>query len=104
MWEKLKTILKTTSDKAIVIEDGEPKYVILSVDEYLRINKLNNKNIEENESNSQNQLNAVSENQNDIYAQSVVQDFSIDLSDIDTDNDIIQDNTSSDINLDDLPI
>lgn len=104
MWEKLKTILKTTSDKAIVIEDGEPKYVILSVDEYLRINKLNNENIEKKEFNQQNELNIISKNQNDIYAQSVVQDFSIDLSDIDTDNDIIQDNTPPDINLDDLPI
>lgn len=37
MWEKLKKLLKTTNDKAIIVEDGEPRYVILSVDEYSRL-------------------------------------------------------------------
>lgn len=38
MWEKLKKILKTSNEKAVIIEEGEPRYVILSVDEYMRLN------------------------------------------------------------------
>ncbi len=37
MWEKLKQILKTENDKAVVVEDGEPKYVILSIEEYMKL-------------------------------------------------------------------
>lgn len=36
MWESLKKLLGDT-EKAIVVEDGEVKYVILSVNEYLRL-------------------------------------------------------------------
>ena len=38
MWEKLKKILKTSNEKAVIIEEGEPRYVILSIDEYMRLN------------------------------------------------------------------
>ncbi|OGZ57194.1 MAG: hypothetical protein A3F94_01080 [Candidatus Spechtbacteria bacterium RIFCSPLOWO2_12_FULL_38_22] len=40
MWDKLKKILKTSNEKAVIIEDGEPRYVVLSVDEYMRLNEL----------------------------------------------------------------
>ena len=36
MWQSLKKLLGDT-EKAIVVEDGEVKYVILSVNEYLRL-------------------------------------------------------------------
>ncbi|MDX1607651.1 MAG: hypothetical protein R3251_00360 [Candidatus Spechtbacterales bacterium] len=39
MWESLKNILKTSNEKAVIVEDGEPRYVILSVDEYLRLSE-----------------------------------------------------------------
>ena len=45
MWEKLKKLLKTTNDKAIIVEDGEPRYVILSVDEYSRLSGADNQQV-----------------------------------------------------------
>ena len=38
MWESIKQLLKTDKDKAILMENGRPKYVILSVEEYLKLN------------------------------------------------------------------
>lgn len=37
MWKSLKQILRDSNDKAVIIEDGEPRYVILSFDEYMRM-------------------------------------------------------------------
>lgn len=37
MWETLKKILKTSNDKAIIIEDGQPRYVVLSIEEYTKL-------------------------------------------------------------------
>lgn len=37
MWESLKKILKTSNEKAVIIEDGKLKYVVLSIDEYMRL-------------------------------------------------------------------
>ncbi|MEX0870144.1 MAG: hypothetical protein WDZ39_01825 [Candidatus Spechtbacterales bacterium] len=37
MWDKLKKILDISNDRAVIVEDGEPRYVILSVDEYLKM-------------------------------------------------------------------
>ena len=34
MWEQLKNIIQNSSDKAIVIEDGKPKFVVLTIEEY----------------------------------------------------------------------
>lgn len=101
MWEKLKNILQTTKDKAIVIEDGEPRYVILSVDEYLRMSQLNNENSQEPQT-IPNMEQAFS--RDDTYAETAAQNFTIDLSDLDIENDTTLGNLPSDINLDDLPI
>ena len=38
MWESIKQLLKTDKDKAVLMENGRPKYVILSVEEYLKLN------------------------------------------------------------------
>src|SRR3989344_1057831 len=38
MWESIKQLLKTDKDKAVLMENGQPKYVILSVGEYLKLN------------------------------------------------------------------
>lgn len=37
MWDKLKQILNISNGRGVIIEDGEPKYVILSIDEYLSL-------------------------------------------------------------------
>lgn len=37
MWESIKKLLKTDKDKAILMEDGQPRYVVLSVKEYLKL-------------------------------------------------------------------
>lgn len=37
MWEELKSILRDAHDKAVVVEDGKPRYVVLSVEEYARL-------------------------------------------------------------------
>lgn len=36
MWQSLKKLLEGT-DRAIIIEEGEPKYIILSVEHYMRL-------------------------------------------------------------------
>lgn len=37
MWDELKHILRSTHDKAIIVEDGKPRYVVMSVEEYSRL-------------------------------------------------------------------
>lgn len=37
MWDELKHILRSTHDKAIIVEDGKPRYVVMSVEEYARL-------------------------------------------------------------------
>lgn len=39
MWDKLKEILKVGGGKAVIVEDGEPKYIVLPVDEYLQLTR-----------------------------------------------------------------
>lgn len=39
MWDSIKTILKNKTDKCLIIEDGEPKYVILPYEEYQQLSK-----------------------------------------------------------------
>ena len=39
MWEQLKNIIQSSSDKAIVIEDGKPKFVVLTIEEYEKMQK-----------------------------------------------------------------
>ena len=35
MWDKLKTIIDKKGDKAVIIENGQPLYIVMSVDTYL---------------------------------------------------------------------
>lgn len=37
MWEELKAILRDAHDKAVVVEDGKPRYIVLSIEEYTRL-------------------------------------------------------------------
>ncbi len=37
MWSQLAKIIRSDRDKAVIIEDGEPKYVVLTIGEYNRI-------------------------------------------------------------------
>ena len=45
MWSAIKTILKNKTDKCLIIEDGEPKYVILPFEEYQQLQKNENHSI-----------------------------------------------------------
>ena len=40
MWDQLKSIIRQTSDKAVIIEDGEPRFVVLTVKEYNRLHDI----------------------------------------------------------------
>ena len=40
MWDQLKNIIRQTSDKAVIIEDGEPRFVVLTVQEYNRLRDI----------------------------------------------------------------
>lgn len=53
MWDKLKEILKASNEKAVIVEDGEPKYVVLSVDEYLKLSQGKSGNIQQQQNTSQ---------------------------------------------------
>ena len=37
MWDELKHILRSAHDKAIIVEDGKPRYVVMSIEEYGRL-------------------------------------------------------------------
>jgi len=37
MWESLKRILQDSNERVVIVEDGEPRYVLLSVTEYMRL-------------------------------------------------------------------
>ena len=125
MWDKLKKILKTSNEKAVIIEDGEPRYVVLSVDEYMRLNEL----VQPIQNQSQVSLNqdTYSGNQYDdttpqalgsIQSQEASDNYNtrpvdlsnlqIDLTDIGDENSLPQislgDSYGSDVSIEDLPI
>ena len=125
MWDKLKKILKTSNEKAVIIEDGEPRYVVLSVDEYMRLNEL----VQPIQNQSQVSLNqdTYSGNQYDdttpqslgsIQSQEASDNYNtrpldlsnlqIDLTDIGDENSLPQislgDGYGSDVSIEDLPI
>jgi len=69
MWSHLKTILKDKNTRCIIIEDGEPKYVILPFEEYQHLQSAKTGAIlKENSANKEWQEAAESEND---YASSV---------------------------------
>lgn len=37
MWKQLQSLIRTKNDKAIIVEDGKPRYVILTIEEYTRL-------------------------------------------------------------------
>lgn len=37
MWKQLQSLIRTKNDKAIIVEDGKPRYVILTIEEYNRL-------------------------------------------------------------------
>ncbi|MYE38506.1 MAG: hypothetical protein F4X82_03250 [Candidatus Spechtbacteria bacterium SB0662_bin_43] len=37
MWKQLQSLIRAKSDKAIIVEDGKPLYVVLTVEEYTRL-------------------------------------------------------------------
>jgi len=39
MWSTITSILKDSATKCLIIEDGEPKYVVLPFDEYQQLQK-----------------------------------------------------------------
>jgi PHD/YefM family antitoxin component YafN of YafNO toxin-antitoxin module len=41
-FEKIKKLMKIVGGKAIIIEDGEPAFVIINIDEYIDFNKTEN--------------------------------------------------------------
>ena len=113
MWETLKKILKTSNEKAIIIEDGEPKYVILSIDEYMRLNTAST-NVQDYQAEdqisdvpvpSQNKTFPTTANQPSSYMQPVdLISAPIDLSDIDVSEEpsSIELNDNSNLGIEDL--
>lgn len=45
MWSSIKSILKDNTTKCVIVEDGEPKYVVLSFEEYQQLQKSGNSGI-----------------------------------------------------------
>lgn len=39
MWSSLKQLIKSNKERCIIIEDGEPKYVILAYEQYQHLQK-----------------------------------------------------------------
>jgi len=39
MWSTIKSILQNKTDKCLIIENGEPKYVLLTFEEYQHLQK-----------------------------------------------------------------
>ncbi|MDP4010328.1 MAG: hypothetical protein Q8P37_00500 [Candidatus Spechtbacteria bacterium] len=117
MWESIKQLLKTDKDKAVLMENGQPKYVILSVGEYLKLNsELSAQDPQTAES--------LAQTDNDTQEPSLAQetypgspeefnfmdaasDELLDVSEIETYNSDIAENIADEpkeINLDDLPV
>lgn len=49
MWSSLKQLIRANNDKCVIVEDGEPKYVILTYKEYQHLQKDDkNSIVEEN--------------------------------------------------------
>jgi len=63
MWSSLKQLIKSNRDKCVVIEDGEPKYVILPFAEYQHLQSAKaGAMLKENSANKEWQEAAESEN------------------------------------------
>ncbi|MEX2145133.1 MAG: hypothetical protein WD712_02030 [Candidatus Spechtbacterales bacterium] len=109
MWDSIKKLLKTNKDKAVLMENGEPKYVILSVDEYLKLSgeaPAQNRDTPEPEEVFTDYYENEDFNFTDAMQDELASD--IDLSDIETQNpseyQSIADENPGSISLDDLPI
>ena len=56
MWNSIKSILKDNASKCLIIEDGEPKYIVLPFEEYQQLigaekNSIVEENFEEEKEN-----------------------------------------------------
>ncbi len=71
MWSHLKTILKDKNTRCIIIEDGEPKYIVLPFAEYQHLQSIKDGGmLKENSENKEWQETAASASGDD-YASSV---------------------------------
>jgi len=115
MWESLKKILKTSNEKAVIIEDGQPRYVVLSVEEYLKLNNQDtsdvpsqNLNPSQSDSSQDENLAQIAQNTPPISIRNQEQvdlsNFPIDLATMDNDFGQYFDDDSVDLKIEDLPV
>lgn len=45
MWSSIKQLIRTKNDRCIIVEDGEPKYVIIPFEEYQHLQEKRNDSI-----------------------------------------------------------
>lgn len=45
MWSSIKALLKDNTTKCVIVEDGEPAYVVLSFEEYQQLQRRGNSGI-----------------------------------------------------------
>jgi hypothetical protein len=45
MWASIKSILKDDRTKCIIVEDGEPRYIVIPFEEYEQLRKLGKNSI-----------------------------------------------------------
>ena len=45
MWNSIKNLIKSNNERFIIIEDGEPKYVIMAYSEYQQLQNGSNSSI-----------------------------------------------------------
>ncbi|MDX1535194.1 MAG: hypothetical protein R3346_00285 [Candidatus Spechtbacterales bacterium] len=108
MWDKLKKILEYSNGRGIIIEDGEPRYVILSIDEYISLKEgsgSEKKRTQPLVSNADNQGGGTQNNADGYnYANPSQNPSQAGFSDQDKRNSNMQDTSSRNIGLDDLPL
>jgi len=72
MWQNLRSILKDNKTKCVIIEDGEPRYVVLSFEEYQHLQDQKKGDIlEENSANGELSSYARSTRGQDDYGSSI---------------------------------
>ncbi len=66
MWDQLKSILHSSNEKAIIIEDGKPTFVVMSIEEYLKLQDKDKKNLQNNNNTDKNNSQNYSQHSNDL--------------------------------------
>lgn len=49
MWDQLKSVIRSKNDKAIIIEDGKPLFVVMNMEEYVRLTEQEKQNTKSND-------------------------------------------------------